>query len=169
MKLYELTATYARLLASGTDETFDPVTGEVTVADDFAAALAAIEGSVSDKLDGCAMVLRHLDADEEAIASEEKRLAARRKATANNATRLRAYVLGCMQQAGIEKLKTPLFSFAVVAPRKHVEVSDVAALPEAYIVTTRAPNKAMIKQELTRGAVIDGAELVDGEPSLRVT
>ena len=168
-KLYDLTATYARLLASDAGETIDPVTGEVTLADDFAAALAAIEGSVADKLDGCAMVLRHLDADAEALEHEEKRLRARRNAVENNVERLRAYVLACMQQAEIKQMKTALFSFAVVAPRKRVEVTDPAALPAVYTVTKVEPNKALLKRELETGAVIEGATLVDGEPSLRVT
>ena len=95
MKLYEINAQLEALL-----EQVDPETGELTCDLD---ALEELAVAREEKLEGLALYCKNLSAEAEAIRSEEKTLAERRKVAENKAARAKAFLAD--QLAG-EKFQT---------------------------------------------------------------
>jgi len=169
-KLYELTGAYAALLRHSSDY-IDEDTGEVAEEfGDFAAALSRIEDAIDDKVEGCAKVIRHLDADMEALRSEEVRLAKRRKSVESNKERLRKYIRENMQIAQKDKIKTALFTVFLAAAKERVVIDDEDAVPDAYRgeVKRPPPSKTAIMDAVKRGEVVAGAHVELGDPVLSI-
>ena len=103
--LYNLTADYEHVLNMLYDVEYD----EETVID----TLDSIEGTIEDKADGYAMIIRMVDADIESIRAEEARLAGRRIALENKKKRMKANLYETMKTVGKPKFKTSLFSFGI--------------------------------------------------------
>ena len=124
--------------------------------EDVGEALANLAGKIDVKAQSIAAVLRNLEADEEVLRSEEKRLSARRKAVEANRERLRAYLLANMVEAGIHRIKAPTFTISV-STREHVVVVDEAALPPEFVRTKVEPDRAAIQAAFKRdGEVVSG-------------
>ena len=133
MKLYELTGEYAALQRLAED-------GE-----DVTERLATLEGQLEAKAESISAILAGLDADAEALKAEEDRLAARRKALENNRDRLREYVKANMVGRGIERIKTPVFTWSVGDGPERVAVVDEALIPDEYF---------RIKREVARSEIL---------------
>lgn len=164
-KLYELAAEYATLLSSSRDH-IDEETGEVE--SEFDAALKAIDGAIEQKVEGCAKVLKHLDADMEALRAEEVRLAKRRKTVEANKEKLRGYVRENMALAQRNNIKTLLFTIYLSAAKEKVVIDDEDAVPDAYRGEAKRPppSKTAIMQAHDRGEVVPGAHVEMGDPVL---
>ena len=164
-KLYELVGEYATLLSSSRDY-IDEETGEVDA--EFDAALNAIGGAIDDKVEGCAKVIRHLDADMEALRAEEVRIAKRRKSIEGNKERLRKYVRENMQFAQRDKIKTLLFTISLSAAKERVIIDSEDAVPDSYRAEAKRPppDKASIMAAHVRGETVPGAHVELGDQVL---
>jgi hypothetical protein len=160
MRLYELTGEWAALQSA-----IDDGEGEA----DVLARVEAAEVAIEAKAAGVLAVLRGLDAEAEACRAEEKRLAERRRAREAAAERLRDYVRGCMEAAGIERVTTPLGSLLLQKSPARVEVLDEAAVPAEFTrIKREVDKKAVLARWRDEGLVPDGCAIHDGERHLRV-
>jgi hypothetical protein len=154
MKLYELKAEYEELLTRYRDAETDEEIAEVT------AALQALEGSLSDKLDSCARVYRTLCAEAEVYDAEARRLRERAKIIGARAERLKEYIGNCLGHEN--KAKTALFSFSW-RRSKAVSIIDESLIPDGYMreKVIAEPDKIEMKKDLECGATIPGVALVE--------
>jgi hypothetical protein len=80
---------------------------------------------------------------------------------------LAAWALGA---AGLGNMKAPDFSVSLSEGAVRLEVSDESKLPALYLVPQPAkPDRASITAALKRGAAIEGALLVQGQPYISVS
>lgn len=103
LRLYELAPAYAYLV----DALDDDDSG------DGHSHLDALSDAIDAKASGIAHVLAQLDAEAEAMRSEEKRLAARRQARERRAESLRDYLRMSLDAAGVPKIKTSTHTISV--------------------------------------------------------
>lgn len=163
MKLYEL-ADQVKVLESVLDSDFATDSPE-----SFASVQEALDNAkiaFGEKLDAVAKVRADLLGDAEAIAKEIDRLQARKKAAETKADWLKDYAERCLFDAGQEKVKTVLYTFAIQKNPPRVEV--VGTVPEEFLVHP-APtvDKKAILDRLKAGEELPYARLVQGE-SLRI-
>lgn len=120
--------------------------------------------SLSDKLDNSAKVIKQLQADVDALKTEEERLKQRRKTIENNIDRLRDMMLSALKSSGEAKMKSTLFSFSVRSSAS-VHITDESLLTSGYIrtKTVTEPDKKAIKETLDKGIDVEGAEIVYNE------
>ena len=154
-KLYEFPEQYLALQAQLESLDLDAQTVADTIEasgilDDFAAKAERIE-----------MVRRSILAPNLAIRAEIARLEKKEKRNEKLAASLLAYLQSNMEMAGVEKLKTELFSFSVRLNPPSVQIDDAGALPPQYLITKPPePSKQLIKDALKAGEVVSGARLV---------
>jgi hypothetical protein len=113
-----------------------------------------------DKLEGCALFIKSLDAEAAAIKAEEAALKERRQAVENKAARMRGYVLASMTSDPIE-VNTPRCRVTVRKPSQIVVITDEAKLPRDMLRIKTEPDKTAIKEAIKGGATVEGAMLVE--------
>lgn len=156
LRLYEIDRAIHQVIAQGF--VFDEETGEILF---DAEDLEALEAAREAKLEGCAIIIKQLEAEAAAFKAEEAALAERRKAREAKAQRMRDYLASSMLAAGEAKMETP--RCAVSFRRSEaVEIVNAEALPAALctVKQTIAPDKAAIKKLLKAGEAVEGAQLV---------
>lgn len=114
--------------------------------EDVSTELALIEGAIEDKAAKIAHVLANLDADIDGFDAELKRLAARKAAAVANKERLRTYVRGCMEKAGVRRIMSRAFSVSLQNGNEHVVIVDEKLIPEAYW---------RVKKEVSKSGILD--------------
>lgn len=124
------------------------------------AAFSALDMERNAKLEGCALWIKNLEADVEAMKAEEKKLAERRRVLENKAERMRDYVARSMQTFGDPRIETARVALSFRKSEALV-IADGAEIPEAYVVTktTTAPDKTALKKALKAGEVIPGVTI----------
>lgn len=161
LSLYALSADYQAVIEaaenSGTPEDEQA----------FRDTLAGLSGEIVEKADRCAAVMATLDATADALKGEEQRLEARRKAIEANRSRLSEYVLMCLKDAGMPKVKGPRFSLQIQTNPPKVVVDEELKIPSMYWKHEPKLDRASISQALKNGVEVPGARLERGE-SLRV-
>lgn len=168
MRLYELAAAYRSAAERLEDEERLLEEDGVVPDDSMRAVLDTIEDAVENKVENCMVLAKEWEAEAEAIRSEEDRLSKRRKALENRADRLRSYVLESLVVAGVQKLRSKLFSFVVNKARTSVVVDDIEIVPPGFVRLKKEADKAAIKTYLEEGGNIPGVHLDPGRPSLTV-
>lgn len=151
--LYQISSEYMAVLDGGM--VVDEDTGEVLFDD---SNLDELQVAFEDKLEACALYLKNLESDAEAIKAEEKALADRRRTIERKAERMRDYVSSCVQDVSGCKFETPRVSLSL-RKSKRVEVFDLGAVPGEYIVRkeTIQPDKKAIKDAIGSGESVPGA------------
>lgn len=133
----------------------DEETGEVLNFDD----LDALKLAKDEKIESVCLWIKNLEAEADAIKTEEKNLEARRKSKENKIKSLKGYVAYAL---GGKKFETPKVA---VSYRKSVSVNipDDTAIADEYcnFTVVKKPDKTMIKNALSAGKEIFGAELVE--------
>lgn len=162
LRLLDLAHEHAVLLDALEHETAE--TGELP--QEFEVALAALEGAIDRKVEGCARVISALAAEATALHDEEERLAARGRTRMRAIERLRDYVRGCLVRAGIPRVKTATHTVYTTRPKPRAEVLNPAELPREFVRVTVEPNKRAILEALVEGLEVPGARLVEGEAGL---
>lgn len=156
LKLYELDWIISSVINQGF--VFDEETGEILFDAD---SLEALEAAREAKLEGCAIVIKNLEAEVAAFKAEEKALAERRQVKERAAESMRRYLANSMLAAGEAKLET---TRCAVSFRKSesVEVFDAEKLPAdlCTVKQTVSPDKAAIKKLLKAGEAVEGAQLI---------
>jgi hypothetical protein len=150
VKLYELSQNYIQLL-----ELADSLDEET-----FKDTLSSLEEAIEDKVENVAKLVRCLDVDIEAIKSEEKRLADKRKALENKVTSVKSYVQHEMEVAGLNKVKRPTVTVSIQANPPSVDVMDESLIPSIYMVPQPSKiDKRAILTALKEGEFIPGASI----------
>ena len=156
--LYEIATQYRADLALLADLDLDPQ----TVAD----TLEGMQGDLRDKLRAVIAFGLNTRADADAQAAAAKRMAERAKATAARADWMLDYARDAMQATGVPEVATDEWAAKPEKKPPSVNITDAAALPPAYLRTPEppppAPDKAAIAAALKAGALVPGAELVQG-------
>jgi hypothetical protein len=158
LKLYEISQNYSQLLDMA------DVLDEQTFQD----TLQAIEEVLEDKVENIGKLVRCLDADIEAIKTEEKRLAEKRKALENKVASVKEYVQHEMEVAGVDKVKRPTLTVSIQLNPPSVLVKDESLIPSHYMVPV-APklDKKAVLSFLKEGGEIPGCE-IQQQRSIRI-
>lgn len=158
--LYELTAEYMALLDMMEDADTDP--------DILADTLEGLNGELENKVRGCCMVIRELEANDEMLTKEIKRMTDNRNVVRNSIQRMKDYIKGNMDALEIKKIDTGLFKVSVAANPPLLEVMDESVIPNEYLIP-QAPkvDKTAIKKALKDGKQVTGCYLSQSE-SLRI-
>ena len=138
--------------------------------DDHDRLLLALD-SETDVIDLLRRVVRaSLDADAQADAADAriKDLTARRDRFKARKESARGLAFAMLDALGLHQLDDAEFSVSVGKPRQKVLVTDLDALPEAFIRVTRAADMATINAAVKAGQVPAGVEVANGMPSLTI-
>lgn len=159
MNLYDLTGGYLDVyeqIANGEDSQV------------YKDTLDSINDSIEDKADQYAKIIKMLEADNEAITKEIKRLQARKKSNTNGIENMKANLKFSMEQTGKLAFRTPTNSFGIQNNPPKVEITDEQRIPKKYFIE-QAPqlNKQILKQDMQDGQEIDGVQFVQTK-SLRI-
>lgn len=145
------------------EELIDLETGEViSVAD----ALEKLEMARETKIENAAMMVKNLSAEAAAIKAEEEKLAKRRKAIENKADDVKQFLIRALtrEDGTSEKFRTARAAVTVKLNPAKVIISDEKLLPEVFFreIIERKPDRAQIKEVLSRGIEVPGAALERG-------
>ena len=105
--LYMIAANYRSILQMALDEGNDSD-------DELREALHNIRDELREKSDNLCYVIRALGEQEESLRSEAARLSEKAAARANKAARLKEYLMGCLQSAGVTKVNGAHHTVSVV-------------------------------------------------------
>lgn len=133
-------------------ECIDLETGEIDVE-----RMEALEMERNQKIENIGCWIKNLKSDADAIRSEEKNLADRRRAMENKVESLKKYLSYIL--AG-EKFKSPRVAVSWRKSKK-VDIINEELIPEDYKTYTPSINKTAIKDAITSGAVVDGAVIIE--------
>ena len=154
MTLYELTADFVDGLnaydAAETDEERA----------DIANWLIGVKGDLDAKADAYARIIKNKQAEAKALKDEADRLTAKRRAAESLIERLKAALLGAMQETGIEQIGTSIGKWSLQYNPVRCEIINPEMVPARFIkpqpdVIDRA---AMIKEFNRTGECFDGVE-----------
>jgi uncharacterized membrane protein YccC len=158
MSLYLIATEYRQALDTLAESDLDPQT--------LADTLEGLGGELQPKAVAVAMWARNRDADADAIEEAAKAMMDRAKADRAKAAQARAYLLQCMQLAGVERISSPHVVLSVRANPASVEIEDEDQIPAAYMTDPKPvppkPDKALIKRALQDGHEVPGARLARG-------
>lgn len=170
MTLYEIDEKLRILEEYGVDEE----TGELLDEDQFNSKFDEIQMALNDKIESSICFVKNLNAEVEALKTEEKNLAQRRKVKENLAERIKnridTYIKaqytdekGNVDTVGLNKYKmeTPKMKLSY-RKSESVNITDINSVPKEYIKTKTevSADKANIKKAIKAGQHINGAELV---------
>lgn len=130
---------------------FDEETGELKDGEAYYSLLAEIEASREDKLVNIEKIKRSIEADNDLIASEIKRLQSRKKANETKVERLEDLQI---MLVGNDKIETPFFKFST-RKSESLKVPDVCdgSYPKEWIVTNHQFDKKAIKESLKKSGI----------------
>lgn len=152
--IYELNSAYVELQNMAQEaETQD----EVKALED---TIAAITDAIEVKGENYAKLIKSIDAENDGIDKEIKRLQAIKKRNENLVTRLKNNIDESLKVQGLTKIKCGTFTFSY-RKSKAVEVMDLAKIPTEYLKVEYSARKTDIKNAIQNGEVVPGAELVE--------
>lgn len=127
MRFYEIAREYRELCS----ELEDSESGELT--EEVAAKFAGLSDGLEKKARAIVSLMAELNAEAKAAAEESKRVAAIAKSKTNAAERLRAYLLECLQNAGIQKIDVGIAKLSVQkASRPSIRWVKEEPIPEEF-------------------------------------
>lgn len=145
MKLYELSQQYSQLMELV--EELDEIT--------FRDTLESIQEEIDDKVENTVKLMRSFQGDVEAIKSEEKRLADRRRAIENRIESIKGYLQNEMEIAGIDKVKRPTVTVSIANNPPSVSIEDESLIPSEYMI----PQPEKIDKRALLTALKEGEEI----------
>lgn len=160
--LYELSEDYQNivdLLETSEDEEVIELLTE---------ALNSLNDDIKTKVDNIVRVVRNLQSDIDALKSEEKRLAERRKATERRVSNLEKYLFDFASSCKDKKIKGNLFEVAIRKNPVKVVIDDESNIPMDFVtkeVVHKIDKKSL--KDFLKDNKIDGCRLVQDE-SLRI-
>lgn len=152
--LYQLATEYRAL----SDRLHDTDLDEQTILD----TLEAEAGDIEVKATNIAKVFRNLEAMAEQIKQAERQMSERRNALEKRSERLRAYLHGNMEKAGISKIESPWFVVSIRKNPASVVIDAESEIPIDFmreIPAKYSPDKAAIKSAIQDGVIIPGCHL----------
>ena len=156
MNLYTLTDNYLRVLELAEN------------GDDLTDTLEALEDAIEDKAENTAKVIKQLEANASMLDNEINRLTERKKASDNNAKRLKVYLQEQLEKVGTDKIKGEIFTVAIKNNPQSVDVLDETKIPAAYFIE-QAPklDRKELLEQLKAGETIPGVTVKQSR-SLRI-
>jgi hypothetical protein len=158
LALYELAREYQQL-----NELVEPDIPAELIRD----VLDGIQGQIEVKAANVAKFIRNLEASAEAIEEAASALKKRAQARRNRADSIRAYLLMNMQATGVTRIEAPEFTLAIRKNPEAVVISELAVIPESYMVQPEPPpprpDKKALKEAIKAGAHVEGVWLQSGE------
>lgn len=163
MRLYEINQAIADVIERGFS--FDEETGEILFDE---GDLSSLEATFNDKLESCALFVKDLEATAREMRTEERALAARRKAAESKAERLKQYILSNMKTSGTTKFETARCAVAL-SRSKRTKITSEDSVPDRFkeTVETVKIDKMGIKKAISSGEDVPGAS-VEVVESLRL-
>lgn len=149
--LYDITQDQ-QLIISLLEETGGELTPEIEE------AMNITRSELESKAEGYGKAIFEYKAKEEAIDAEIKRLTARKKTAQNIQQRLKERIAEALEVFEVEKLEAGTFRYSF-RKSKSVEIIDLNALPDEFIITEKKADKKAIGDALKAGSVICGAQL----------
>jgi uncharacterized protein YlxW (UPF0749 family) len=149
MKLYELTSNYLSVMEMAEEMDTDTLND----------TLESIEEEIHDKAENIAKLVKNLNADVDALKTEEKRLADRRKSLENKVIHLKEYLQNQLEVAGLDKVKRPTLTVSIQNNPPSVKVIDEKLLSDFMIPQDPKLDKKAILTALKEGQEVNGAEL----------
>lgn len=132
---------------------WDEETGEILDTQKFDAMQMALE----EKLEAVGCYIKNLKAEAEALKTEEKAFAERRKRAENKAASLENYLANFLQGSPFETLRVKI-SFR---KSEYLDISEGAVIPAEYLKYKEPEvNKAELKKAVKDGLALDGVQLV---------
>lgn len=128
----------------------------------FSGALKAIDGEAAEKLEAYAMVIKNVDSDIKGLDAEIKRLQERKKSMQNNVVNMKETMAMLLQTVEGNRLKTDKFTFSFRKSTK-VEIDNIDMIPEDFVRKLYDVNKTDLKKYMERGAIVNGARLVENQ------
>jgi len=160
MNLRELTHDQEAILAQVEN-------GDFTL-DDVSDHLDMLEEDRNKKIENYLHVINRLDSEATTIKSEVMRLEKIGDKKLDALVNIKNWLLMSMKDG--EKHEFDLFKVSRVKGREVVSFTNDKEVPEKYIdwVTSKKVDKRTLLADLKAGAKIDGAEIIIGNPSLRI-
>lgn len=124
-------------------------------------AIDSVNGEISEKLEGYAMVVKNLESDIEGLKAEEKRLADRRKSLENGVKRMKEAMQDTLLLTGEKRIKTQKFTISL-RKSTSVEIENEDLIPEEFVKITKTISRSELAKCLKEGE-IPGARLVEKE------
>lgn len=152
--LYELAEEYQFL----THELVDEETGEVN--ETSLARINEIKDSAENKCINVVRVLKDLEAQQEAVEKERKRLQNRERVVNNQIKRLKEYLMYNMQACEISKVSCSQFVISVRQNPESVDIFDESQIFPKYHRIAVEYDKTKIKDDLRKGVDVPGARLI---------
>ena len=115
--------------------------------------------TMEDKFDNTQRYVLTLNGEADILDKEIKRLQAKKKAIENKADRLKSMMQNALNVAGLEKFKTPLYSFNIKTSES-LEVESIDNIPREFLRIKKEADKLAIKKAIKDGLVIDGCKIV---------
>ena len=150
--LYSLTDDLKRLLELA--PSLDPEDAQA-----FEDTLTGILGARDDKLDGYAVVIRTMEAENELTDHEITRLQNRMKARANRINRMKERMMESMNATGQRKLETELHTIAIQKNGGVQPLTITGEVPAEYIKQKPITDTDKIREALNRGTKLSFAHL----------
>ncbi len=154
--LYELTGIYGRLLRNEEEET----------GVDLSAILGELTDQIEVKTEGICKVLRSLEEEQRAYENEADRLRVRASNIQGKIYGLKNYLQQNLEAAGIDKVKTPLFSVALQNSPFACEITDFDALPAEWkhqVFEWKTDRKLLIEHYKATGEIVPGTRITQSK------
>lgn len=152
--LYELSAEYAAFL-----EAYESASCEEEAAE-ILQSLVDIHGTLEEKSENYAKLIKNVEADEKAFKDESDRLDKKAKSAKNFVERLKKAQLEAMQMTGLTEIKTSIGKWRKQLNPMSCDVTDPDKVPERFHVPQpdKIDKAAMIREHKATGEVFEGAE-----------
>lgn len=134
------------------------------------ALLDEAEGEFKDKVERVALYVRSLTAHVQAVKTEEARLSGRRKALEGAADRLKKYLHGQLEAAGIPKVVGTLATARIQANPESIRWTDLpGAAPEKYQRISVSVDIAAVKADWKRTGELPAGFVIEKGSHLRIS
>lgn len=162
-KLYELAQSYQQLAAQLEEYDLDAP----TLLDTLESSNELM--SIEEKAGNIVRMVKNIEADIPSLESEIKRLTDKKKAIENRAKSIKTYLQGCMEAAGLEKIKVDTFTVALQNGKESVSIIEQSAIPKKFFKTKieQSIDKLAIYETLKAGKEVAGCKL-EPSKSLRI-
>jgi len=136
-------------------------------------AINSIDGSIEEKADGYAKVIKNIEADITALKAEQDRLSDRKKSLERHKDNMREALQQAMTETGKTNIKTSLFTFAIRQSAPAVETGEgfvawAEANAKEYLKYSVDVNKKAIAEALKAGKDIPCAAFAEPKQSLTI-
>jgi hypothetical protein len=155
--LYQLVAQYRELQNIDAEDADDEA---------LANTLDGLGGEITEKATNVAAFVKNLDIFAQSIENAAAEMKRRAEVVRRKADRTKAYLLNCMQGAGLQKVQAPEITVRIQRNPIAVMIAPEAKIPAEYMVTPEPPpprpDKKKLREALEGGAVVDGVHLEQG-------